>query len=138
MARRPKGVDKHLGRIRAITSEAAVRNIGKAVYWGADQIRVEARRLVNDGAIQGKGHIPSKPGEPPNSDTLALVNGMLARTTGPLSAEYASTAPHSAPLQWGSSKMAPRPYADVAANNKRKEIVDRVGGVISDSIRKAR
>lgn len=135
---RVKGASEHLSRIRGITDPRTGRNIGKAVYWGADQIRVEARRLVTEGSVSGKNHVPSLPGEPPKSDTLTLANGMIARQTGPISAQYASTAPYSAYLQWGTSKMAARPYADVAARNKQKAIAQKIGVVVSDAVRRKR
>lgn len=135
---RPKGADKHLRRIKSITGQQSVRNINKALYVGADMIRVEARRLIADGAVQGKGHVASQPGQPPNWDQGDLANGIVTRPSGPLSAEAAATAPHSAPLQFGTSKMAPRPFMDVAADNKRQEIVEKVGGAVSDVIRRTR
>lgn len=130
------GVSKHSVRMKRLMSSAASKRIGKAVYAGADKVRVEARRLIADGAVQGKGHVASLPGEPPNWDTGELANNITTRKVGPMQAHTASEAAHSDPLENGSSTMAARPFMSPSANNKRREITEDVTDVVNDIIRR--
>lgn len=132
------GSQTHSNRLKAMTSGQAVSAMGRALYVGSDKIRVEARRLIADGAIQGKGHIPSKPGEPPNWDTGQLANEITNTKTGPLSAETRSSAPYASDLEYGTSKMAERPYMHPATENMRDDIAKDVGGAYFNIIRKVR
>lgn len=135
MARSVIGIDKHNARLSRMLSAAAQKKIGAVVYAGADKVRVEARRLIADGAIQGKGHKPSAPGEAPNWDTGDLANGITTRKTGAMQAETASESPHSDPLENGTSKLAARPFMSPATNNVRKAVVADVTSQIDRIIR---
>lgn len=131
------GVNKHNTRLKRMYSAASQEKIGRIVYAAADKVRVEARRLIADGAIQGKNHVPSLPGEPPNWDTGELANG-IETTRGPkkMQASTDSTAPHSDPLESGTSKMAARPFMRPAAQNVREEVVNDVANGVNELIRK--
>lgn len=130
------GVERHLRRIKAINSAATQTKLTQAVYIGAETIVVEARRLIADGAIQGKGHKPSSPGEPPNWDTGQLANETVPRQNKPLKAQAVSQSDHAAPLEFGSSKMAERPFMKPAAQNKGGETAKLVRKVILNAIAK--
>lgn len=105
-----KGLDKHLRRMRALGGAEMVRAVGAAVYESADAIRGEAFRSISAGSVSGAGHVPSRPGEPPNRDTGNLQARLKTAPTGPISAEVRSEAPYAASLEFGTSKMAARPY----------------------------
>lgn len=119
-----KGADKHLRRLRALNA-GAVRVAGAIVYEGADTIRAEAHRSISAGSVSGKGHVPSRPGEPPNRDSGVLQAHLKAQRTGPLTAEVRSEAPYAAALEFGTSKMAARPYTRPARDAKKAEIEKR-------------
>lgn len=102
-------------------SREVIRIAGAVVYEAADDIRAEAFRSISAGSVSGAGHVPSRPGEPPNRDTGDLQAGLKIAQTGPLSAEVRSEAPHAKPLEFGTSKMAARPYLRPA----RDKNVDR-------------
>lgn len=89
---------------------AAQAEIGRAIYAASDFTRTEAQRLIANGAIQGKGHVPSLPGEPPNWDTGQLATNITNTRTGVLTSETVSNAPYSADLEVGNSRMAARPF----------------------------
>lgn len=136
MARSVLGVNGHNTRLNSLLSDAAQRKIGKVVYKGADKVRVEARRLIADGATQGKGHTPAPPGAPPNWDTGHLANNITTRKTGVMEASTVSEAEYSDPLENGTSKMAARPFMSPATNNVREEVVEDVTNQVNDIIRK--
>ncbi len=107
---RARGLDKHLRRMRALGGPEMVRAVGAAVYESADAIRSEAFRSISAGSVSGAGHVPSNPGEPPNRDTGNLQSKLKTAPTGPISAEVRSEAEYAAPLEFGTSKVAARPY----------------------------
>jgi HK97 gp10 family phage protein len=69
--------------------------------------------------------VPSLPGQPPNQDTGVLGNNIETdlrfEASGPI-AEISSNAPYSAPLEFGTSKMAARPFMAPARDAKRGEV----------------
>ena len=108
-----EGLDKHVRRLRRL--EAGGRKVaGAAVFEASDAIRVEAFRSISAGSVSGAGHVASKPGEPPNRDTGDLQSGLENIQTGPLTAEVragtGAKSAHARPLEFGTSKMAARPF----------------------------
>lgn len=130
------GVKAHTERLARMISPATTARIGKVVYVAADKVRVEARRLIADGAIQGKGHVASLPGEAPNWDTGELANGITTRKVGVMQAHTASTSAHSDPLENGTSVMAERPFMRPAAANKRREVTEDVLAEVNRVVRR--
>ncbi|XAI96827.1 hypothetical protein [Synechococcus phage Ssp-JY40] len=107
---RAKGLDKHLRRMRALGGQEMVRAVSAAVYESADAIRAEAFRSISAGSVSGAGHVPSAPNTPPNRDTGELQSKLKTAPTGPISAEVRSEAEYAAALEFGTSRMAQRPY----------------------------
>lgn len=97
--------------------------ISQAVFVGADMIATEAALSITRGSISGKGHVPSRPGEPPNADTRQLDRSVIAVQTGELQAEVRVEAPHALPLELGTSRMAARPFLQPAVNKTRAEVI---------------
>ena len=118
-----KGARAHVNRLRALASPEATRFIGAALFAGGELIQTEAQVSITRGSVSGKGHIPSKPGEPPNQNTGVLAGNIETTQTAPLVVEVSSNAPYSAPLEFGTSKMAARPFMRPARDKKRKEVV---------------
>jgi hypothetical protein len=160
MVKVPQGATLHLKRIKALTSPKAVKLLGRAVEVSADEITVHAQLSIKRYGISGKNHVVSKPGQPPNADTRELDTGIITRKTGPLSAQSASTAPHAAPMEYGSrrtrvktttqdteyafsatktefgsSTTAARPYMAPAAQAKRGKASENVRKVIDHLVK---
>lgn len=110
-------------RMRRLSGREKVELVGKALFAGGEMIDAEASRLITEGAVSGKYHVPSKPGEPPNEDTGVLRTNIEVHQTGPLRVEVSSNAPYAAALEFGTSRMAERPYMRPATKRKRKEVV---------------
>lgn len=104
-----------------------VREVGKAVVAAAKELTVEAQHSITAGSSSGKKkgskhlHVPSKPGEPPNNFEGHLADNIEFHRTSPLTAEVSSNASYSAALEFGTSKMAERPYMRPAAQKTRPE-----------------
>lgn len=118
--------DELIRRIR----QAAFRG----VTIGTEMLRTEGNRLITDGPKSGRiyrrrgvEHQASAPGEPPATDTGRLVqSARLELDPETLSGQVQWSTEYSAHLEYGTAKMAPRPYASVAVNNMRDEVTDAV------------
>lgn len=117
-----KGRDKHVQRLRKLSGSEVVKAARRVLFVGADMIRAEAHRSISAGSVSGKNHVASKPGEPPNRDTGVLQANIETQFVGPLTAEVSSNAPYSAPLEFGSSKMAARPFMRPARDKSEPTI----------------
>lgn len=139
MAMPIKGDDKLLARLKR------AKGVGPAMdRWAnesAEIIAKEARDLVDEGGIPSPNHIPSKPGQPPNTDSGRLVantvavdlpeQGHAAAISHALSDDGYS---YSLGLEFGNSRVAERPFMRPATASKRKSILDNarraVDGVV--------
>ena len=100
------GAKAHKARLKRIRSAAMVFEVGKAVYTAADLLTKEAQISITTGAVSGKNHVASDPGEAPNNDTGHLADNIRTYKTGPLTAESSSEAEYSAALEGGSTREA--------------------------------
>ncbi|GGO96556.1 HK97-gp10 family putative phage morphogenesis protein [Stakelama pacifica] len=123
MAKRPKGLDAHLKRLARLYGPEGTRLVDQAIFVGADEIRVEAQISITTGSVSGAGHVPSLPGQPPNNDTGTLANFInVEHRAGSLKATVRSDATYSADLEFGTSKMAERPFMRPARDKKKSEV----------------
>lgn len=121
-------------KIRAATVTGLVR--------GTESVREEAVSLINTGAKTGRiyrrngiSHQASAPGQSPAADTGDLASKIgtsvdASALTGTI--EFYSA--HAKHLEYGTSRMSPRPYARVAVAHKSdeitKDIADEIGKVL--------
>lgn len=131
------GRERVARRLEGAAGEKAIREVGQALFAGGEMIRAEAAHLITEGAISGKGHVPSKPGEPPNEDTGHLRSNIETTQPAPLRVEVSSNAKYAVALEAGTSKMAARPYMGPASRRKKKEVVASVRAAISKAIKEA-
>jgi HK97 gp10 family phage protein len=119
-------------KLNNLAGEEAVRRVGQALYAGGEDIRAEAAHMITEGAVSGRNHVPSLPGEPPNEDTGNLRTHIETTQTGPLSVEVSSNAEYAAALEFGTSKMAERPYMRPATQRKRAAVVAKVRAAVNE------
>lgn len=133
-----KGKERVDRILRAMTDPANRRLVEQALFVGASEIAVEAQLSINRGSVSGKGHVPSAPGDPPNRDTGVLSGNIEALQEGPLRAIASSNASYSQPLEFGTSKMAARPFMRPAAAKVKPMVQKLVAQAISKAIRGGR
>lgn len=127
------GADKVKQRL---TRMAASRTLtDRALYAAGQLIEIEAEISITRGSVSGKGHVPSKPGEPPNADTRLLDTSIDTVVVRPNRVDVVSNAPYSAALEFGTSRMSERPFMGPAARAKTKEAVDLVVRAVKASAR---
>ncbi len=125
-------------RLKGAAGKELVEQVGRALFVGGDVIRAQAKRLITEGSVSGKSHVPSLPGEPPNADTHHLDTNIEVEQPAPLRVLVTSNAEYAVPLEVGSSKMAARPYMGPAARAKKDEVVKLVRRAVSVSVGKGR
>lgn len=113
----------HSDRLKRIAKQTA-REVTRALYMVGQQVELEAERSITAGSVSGKFHVPSLPGEPPNRDTGVLDSNIETTVVAqnPPTVHVTSHAPYSAFLEWGTSKMAERPFMRPAVAKFRGKI----------------
>jgi len=134
---RIRGAKEHSRKLQRIQGQGAARFVGQALFVAGETIAVEAQISITQGAVSGKGHVASLPGEAPNADTHRLADNIEVVQPAPLRVEVSSNAPYSAALEFGTSRMAERPFMRPAVAKKRKEVVALIEKAIQHAIRNA-
>lgn len=129
------GASETAAHLKRISGSEMVRQVGAVLYAAGDLVAVEEARLITEGAVSGKGHVASAPGQPPNADTHDLDRSIETVQVEPLRVEVQTNSRHAVPLQFGTSKMAARPFADVALRRKRKEVMDMITAGVAKVVR---
>jgi HK97 gp10 family phage protein len=125
------GAKQVSSKLRRLGGREKIEFMGKALYAAGDEIRAHAAHSITAGSVSGALHVPSLPGEPPNADTHILDRSIEVAQTAPLRVEVSSNAPYSAALEYGTSKMAERPFMRPAVKAKRQRVTELVGKAVN-------
>ena len=113
------------------------------VKGGGQLIRAEAIKSIQTGAKSGvvyqmynprREHRASAPGQAPASDTGNLVSKIIVKQKGQDVTSVESNANYSAYLEYGTSKMQPRPFMLPAFEKSKKPIINAVINRITQKI----
>lgn len=104
----------------ALAGPRAELVIGRALFAAGERIAVEAQLSITRGAVSGANHVPSSPGEAPNQDSGVLSGNIETVQKKPLVVEVSSNAPYSSDLEFGTSRMASRPFMRPARDKEEK------------------
>jgi HK97 gp10 family phage protein len=117
-------------------SERSLELVKHAVFKGVADVEKEAKLSIQRGGKSGvvyqkynpkRKHKSSAPGEPPASDTGFLVSNIKRFIDGDgLGGEVRSRAFYSKFLEFGTSKMLPRPFMFPALEKNRQKIITRI------------
>jgi len=129
------GAREHAARLRRLSDPNIVREIGAALLTAGEMIEKDAEISITTGAVSGKNHVPSKPGDAPMSDTHVLDGNIEAVLTAPLQVEVTSNAPYAVALEFGTSRMLARPYMRPAVQRQRSAAAKLVREVVNKHIR---
>lgn len=129
------GTGKAQARLAKLSGREKVDIVGRALFAAGETIKAEASRLITTGAVSGKSHVPSAPGEAPNEDTGHLRSQIEVTQVAPLRVQVASNARYAASLEFGTSKMAARPYMGPAARAKKRDVVAKVNAAIDHVVK---
>jgi hypothetical protein len=121
------------------------RAASQGVALGAESVLSTAiDHIMNDpktGRIyrrRGVEHQASAPGEAPASDTGTLVRrSTTEHDAGALVSTVFFRTAYAAALEYGTAKIAPRPYARVSLEEKREEIEQNIKDRVSAVLQRA-
>tara|TARA_R100000963_G_C4577067_1_gene59634 strand:+ start:81 stop:530 length:450 start_codon:yes stop_codon:yes gene_type:complete len=113
-----KNVQKVLGQLAKLNKQLEP-DFREIIKGGAQKIRGEAIKSIQSGSKSGivyqmynprRQHRASAPGEAPASDTGNLVSKIIVKQLTKDKVAVESNANYSAYLEYGTSKMQPRPF----------------------------
>lgn len=115
------GDKEFLAKLQRIRGPEMERALGRALFAAGDLIREHAQGSIMRDGISMDKHVPSRPGEPPKNNTQVLHNNIETVQIEPLLVEVSSNATYSASLEFGTSRMEPRPFMRPALQAKENE-----------------
>lgn len=124
----------HSDRLKRMAARTP-KEVARALYSAGQLIELDAERSITSGAVSGKNHIPSNPGQPPNADTHFLDTNIETEIGGPGLVTVTSKANYSAALEYGTSRMEARPFMRPAVERNRKKVVQMVGDAVNVTIK---
>ncbi len=129
-----KNLKKVLSQLNRLQKDMEVP-FQEIVKGGGQLIRGEAIKSIQSGAKSGvmyqmynprRQHRASAPGEAPASDTGNLVSKIRVKQKSKNVTNVESNADYSAYLEYGTSKMQPRPFMLPAFEKSKKPIIKAV------------
>jgi len=126
--------------------QAVADEINKALFASAQRVRTEAVKSIQDGNKSGRwykrrsvSHHASAPGEAPASDTGRLVNSITAYPASngeSMTVAGRGTAKYAPLLEFGTSRIAPRPFMLPALEKSKAWIAARLQDAMRRGIEK--
>lgn len=113
------------------------RDVSSALFAAADDVRARSRRSITAGSVSGAGHVPSKPGEPPNNDTGFLIASHETEMPAWNHSRVVVRAPYAVPLEYGMSRMEPRPFLGPATRASEPDMTKRLTLAIQQAAARA-
>lgn len=125
--------------------EAIARELNKALFASAKQVESVAKKSILAGGKSGRIyrrrtviHQASAPGEAPASDTGRLVNSINSYLDSTSLTSFVvagrGTAQYAALLEFGTRKMAPRPFLFPALEASKGFIGDRLADAVKRGV----
>ena len=123
-------------KINSVALDNMFRAAEKAVNESANNVAKEMKKSILTGSksgrqyfIKGRRHQSSSPGQPPANSTGQLVRSIKVKKTNngqevTIDAEYAAF------LEYGTSKMRPRPFIFPALMKVKKNLLSKLKGLV--------
>lgn len=128
----------HSDRLKRM-AQRTPQQVVQALYKAGQLIELDAERSITAGSVSGAGHVPSRPGEPPNNDTGGLVRSIETRIDGKDLVTVSAggpAAPYAVPLEYGNAAgtLLARPFMRPATERNRKKVTELVGDALRITI----
>ena len=137
-----KNLDKVLSQLSRLNKELE-KPFQEVVKGGGQLIRAEAVKSIQSGGKSGivyekynprRSHRASAPGQAPASDTGNLVSKIRVKQKDKNTTQVESGADYSAFLEYGTSKMLPRPFLFPAFEKSKEKIKQAVFNRVTTAI----
>lgn len=140
-----KGADKLIKKLNQIPIDMR-SGIGTALAASVVQMDAYAKQKIQGGGRSGRvyrrrsvSHQASAPGEYPKTDRGQLVASLFFKVgTDKLSAFFGTKLDYGKYLEFGTGRMAPRPWLRPTFKANKASITARIKQAVSDALRKAR
>lgn len=119
-------------------SDEAQAAVDKAVQATGIEVRGDIVKRIQRGPATGRiygNHQASAPGEAPASDTGRLASSIDYKREGRMSASVGSDLAYAAMLEFGTTKVEPRPAWIPAVEAARDKYIDRLEAAIEKAMR---
>ncbi len=134
--------DRRLQTIPAALQRQAEHLVSKTAY----KIEARMKNKIMTGPWSGRlykigkdrYHQASAPGEPPATDTGNLVNSIEVEKVRPLTRHVNVHAEYAPYLEYGTARMAARPFLQPSFEEERNSFTQDVGKLIAQARAKAR
>jgi len=133
-----RGARAHINRLKALDGPLVALHVGRALFAAGQLIENEAALSITRGAVSGKNHVPSKPGEAPNADTHRLDRSIETTQITPFKVKVTTNSGYAVPLELGTSRMAARPFKRPARDKKKEPARALVVKGLNAALRKSR
>lgn len=110
--------------------ERAADLIDQAVDATARSVERAAKESMQGG---GSPHVPSAPGEPPAIDTGTLRASIHVEEVGPCVRTIGDSVEYGIHLEFGTSRMAARPWLIPALESERDKFAERVARALQEA-----
>ena len=128
----------HIVRDAAITSIVSGTpggNIHRRGITRNNLAGVSRNAGARSAGANGGLHRASAPGQPPANETGYLISSIGVRTAGRLSAEVVAAAPYALALEYGTNRIAPRPFLNPAAAATESQFIAKIENAINELIK---
>lgn len=115
------------------------RNVGKVLDGIGTDMAADIQVSMTAGRFETQDpakHVPSQPGEPPAVVTRDLRNSIEWQRTALNKVEVSANDPKAYLLEFGTSKMAERPFMRPARNRMEPEASKRIAEAVTAALRK--
>ncbi|MBZ9674550.1 hypothetical protein [Mesorhizobium sp. ES1-1] len=137
-----RGSDKLIKQLNQIPLQARA-GIGNALAGSVVLLDAYAKQKIQGGGRAGRvytrrtvSHQASAPGEFPKTDTGQLVSSLFFRVAADkLSAFFGTTLAHGRYLEYGTSRMAARPWLRPTLKANASAITERVRNAVNEALR---
>lgn len=138
-----EGMDQLAAALRAYGAEAK-RHVDDAVNATGLELRGDIVKAYQRGPASGvtyekynprRTHTASAPGQAPATDTGRLASSVTFTREGPMSATVGSTVVYAAMLEFGTSRIDPRPSWVPAVEAMRPKYIQRLEAALARAAR---
>ena len=115
-------VKNNLEKKQKMTKKLLAKGVAKSALLVESAVKNKVARGSRTGKIYGN-HRASAPGEPPKTDTGNLVSSVSNNQTSDFEYNVVAVADYAYELEYGSFKVAPRPFFMKSLRENEKKIV---------------
>jgi HK97 gp10 family phage protein len=145
MSENVEGLNSLLKKLQNLDTESK-KSINAEIFKAVNKMKnstIDAIQTPSEGRAykrRGKTHIASKPGEAPNIDTGILLKSIIADIspnifTGIMGVRNREALKYALYLEFGTSKMAARPFLKPSFNKHKKEAKEKILNAIKQALR---